>query len=383
VQQVLFPSEKKEHHLDSSLWHGSFNSRECSFHQLSPYIGKLKSGMVQVLIDTYTQPNAIILDPFCASGVVPLEAVIAGRIAWANDLSPYAFTLTKGKLEAPNTYQAALENTAKLLDVVQGEAPSTKIDHVPDWVQSFFHPDTLREIVTAYQILLNRQDHFLLSCLCGILHHQRPGFLSFPSSHLVPYLRKSRFPPEQFPELYEYRSLSKRLLAKVHRAYKRAPVLDIWKSRQYQIWQTNAMNLPIASQQVDTIITSPPYFGALDYARDNRLRLWFLGCKDWKALDQELTASRQVYLSQMEFCLREMDRVLKPGGYCLLVLGDVDRDGTLYRTAEILADMAISVTDGRWVKEQIYDDIIPDDRRTRRRTKTTKFERILVMRKAP
>jgi hypothetical protein len=118
-----------------------------------------------------------------------------------------------------------------------------------------------------------------------------------------------------------------------------------------------------------------------NYARDNRLRLWFLGCKDWKQLDNSLTANNKVYLPQMSACLNEMERVLKPHGYCVLVLGDVERDGETRRTAEILSDLAIEVTHGRFAVETIYDDRIPDDRRSRRKTRTTKFERILVMRK--
>jgi hypothetical protein len=62
-----------------------------------------------------------------------------------------------------------------------------------------------------------------------------------------------------------------------------------------------------------------------------------------------------------------------------LVLGDVDRDGRTYRTAEILADLAEEVTNGNLARETIYDDRIPDERRSRRRTRTTKFERILVL----
>jgi DNA modification methylase len=154
-----------------------------------------------------------------------------------------------------------------------------------------------------------------------------------------------------------------------------------WDTRQYQVWQTNAMNLPIQQETVDTIISSPPYFGALDYARDNRLRLWFLGCEDWKQLDKSLTAHSSVYITQMSACLREMERVLKPGGYCVLILGDVNRNGKLYHTAEILGELAGEVSAQRLQVELIYDDIIPDERRSRRKTKTTRFERILIMRK--
>ena len=57
--------------LDMSLWHGSFNGRESTIQQLSPYIGKMKSGMAKVLIDLYSDSGDIVLDSFCGSGVVP------------------------------------------------------------------------------------------------------------------------------------------------------------------------------------------------------------------------------------------------------------------------------------------------------------------------
>jgi hypothetical protein len=63
------------------------------------------------------------------------------------------------------------------------------------------------------------------------------------------------------------------------------------------------------------------------------------------------------------------------------VLGDVERDGVTKRTAELIADLALQVTQGQLVTELIYDDRIPDERRSRRQTHTTRFERILVLRK--
>jgi hypothetical protein len=98
-QLYLFAEDEVEtiSELDARLWRGSFNSRESTLQQLSPYVGKLKSGMVRVLLTLYSQPGEVVLDPFCGSGVVPLEAALAERGAWANDLSPYAYVLTRGK----------------------------------------------------------------------------------------------------------------------------------------------------------------------------------------------------------------------------------------------------------------------------------------------
>ncbi len=50
--------------IDRQLWQGSFNAKESSLHQLAPYVGKLKSGMVRVLLENYSQPGDTVLDPF-------------------------------------------------------------------------------------------------------------------------------------------------------------------------------------------------------------------------------------------------------------------------------------------------------------------------------
>jgi hypothetical protein len=378
-QLSLFQNDETVNTLDSQLWRGSFNGRESTFQQLSPYVGKMKSGMAKALLELFTKPHDIILDPFSGSGVVPFEAALNERQAWANDLSFYAYVLTRGKLEAPQTLQTALEEGHEILKIVERESQHTDVAGVPEWVREFFHPDTLKEVLVTFRILKERENYFLLACLLGILHHVRPGFLSYPASHLVPYLRKSKYPPEEFPEMYQYRDVRSRLMAKIQRAYRRQLLPKSWGTTPHKVFMANTMSLPIAVESVDAIISSPPYFGALDYARDNRLRLWFLGVSDWKELDASLTANSKIYLPQMEKCLKEMYRVLRPNSPCVLVLGDVEKNGKSRNTAQILSELALDVSDHHFVIDSIYTDRIPDDRRSRRRTKTTKFERILVM----
>ena len=367
--------------LNARLWAGSFNAKESSLHQLAPYIGKMKSGMVHVLVELYSQPGDTVLDPFCGSGVVPLECLLMGRNTIGNDLSPYACVLTRGKLSAPAHKSVALQEAHEAIEEAERIADSIDLASVTEWVSVFFHPDTLRETLATFQVLKERENYFLTACLLGILHHVRPGFLSYPSSHLTPYLRMRKYPPAEFPSMYRYRDVRSRLLAKVARAYRRPMLPASAGDLEGQVLQENAMNLPLPSDSVDAVITSPPYFGALDYARDNRLRLWFLGISDWKSLDQSLTASDRVYVPQMRCCLSELHRVLKVGGYCVLVVGDVERNGTKKNTARILSELALEASDGRLETELVYTDEIPDIRRSRRQTRTTKYERILVLRK--
>ncbi len=381
---------KLEERLNPARWDGSFNVRECSLHQLAPYVGKLKSGMVRVLLEEFTKEGEVVLDPFCGSGVVPLEAALLGRHAIGNDLNVYAYVSTMGKLFPPRSLDDAMRRASELAEEVERQAPGADLSGVPKWVREFFHPRTLRETVSAFRILREKKDYFLTACLLGILHHVRPGFLSYPASHLTPYLRKKMYPREMHPEMYAYRNLRSRLLAKVARAFSRPPAMESFLRTRRRVFQENAMSLPLRSREIDAIISSPPYFGALDYGRDNRLRLWFLGVEDYKVLDRMLTADDGVYLPQMKECLSDMIRVLRPDGYCVLILGDVHRNGRVRKTAEIVCDLAaqthIKEKDGWMYSFKTYaivTDEIPDERRSRRYTKTTKNERILIMKKSP
>ena len=348
-------------------------------HQLGPYVGKLKSGMVRALLLAYSEKGDTVLDPFCGSGVVPHEALLLKRHSIGNDLNRYAYVLTMGKITAPRTQSEALERASYYMDTAERVREQIDLDEVPEWVQQFFHPDTLKETLALFALLHEHNEYFFQACTLGILHHVRPGFLSYPASHLVPYLRPKMYPPEEYPEMYAYRDVRSRFLAKVRRAYRRYMPID--PSLRWQVLQENAMHLSITDESVDAIVSSPPYFGALDYGRDNRLRLWFLGLEDYKELEALLTSKDSVYVPQMTEVVKELYRVLKPHKVAVLVLGDYRRNGNHTDSAETIAEIVRQLLPGKLVVEDIFNDSIPDERRSRRRTRTTLKEHVLVLRK--
>ncbi len=361
------------------LWNGSFNGRESTLQQLAPFVGKLKTGIVHSLIDHFSRRGDWVCDPFSGCGVVPFEAVRLGRKAKANDLSPYAVCVTRGKLSAPPTVELAESRCEELIEYVDRNWKQCDLRNVDAWVRRFFHPRTLKETLAAFEFCHSHRDWFLAACLCGILHHQRPGFLSYPASHMVPYLRTTLFPPDEFPELYAYRPLAERLRKKVKRAYRRANLSLTWTERNYEVTRRNARSLSFADSSADLVLTSPPYYDALDYARDNRLRLWFLGQRNWKELNRRLTKNNSQYENQMRTCLKEMYRILKPGKHCVLVVGEVQQNGNTRDTGAVLGRFAHEVTSGRFALDCVVEDAIPDIRRSRRGTKATRTEKILVL----
>ena len=357
-------------------WAHSCTNQECSLHQLSPYIGKLKSVIAQDLILRYSKPGELVVDMFCGSGTVPLEAARLGRRVFASDISRYAVTLTKGKLYAPDCLDSAFADLDLILKRVES-LPMPDLRRVPQWVRAFFHPRTLKESLRLSECLKNERRYFLLASLLGILHHQRPGFLSFPSSHLVPYLRSNKFPRAVYPHLYDYRPVAARLRAKVGRALKRptshALIGFVDGIRRSSV---ESLHLPDA---IDCVITSPPYMNALDYGRDNRLRLWFLGERHMESLDRALHCL-DGFTNAIEILARQIQQKMRRGGYCVFVIGEqLIRKKDRFPSEELMAIFATHAPTFRLC--QVMSDVIPDVRRSRRRLIGVKREHILVFRK--
>jgi hypothetical protein len=269
-------------------------------------------------VATYSKPGDLVADPFSGSGTIPLEAIMQGRRAFAADISPYAKVLCQAKLKAPSSIKFALEQADEALNLSQ-DLPDADLRKVPVWIRRFFHPQTLKEAIKFATVCKRDAHHFLFACFLGILHHQRPGFLSYPSSHLVPYLREKKYPQEQYPELYQYRELRPRLISKIRRAYRRRPKIPLNGNSTYKHCSIKKLNLP---ESFDCLITSPPYMNALDYNRDNRLRLWFINPKYSIADENEIIKKQESFKEAMALLAQKVNTSLKPKGYCVIIVGE-------------------------------------------------------------
>ena len=198
------------------LWSNqSTVARDGTFHQIAPYIGRMKTSMARSLLQKHTSRGDLVVDPFCGCGVVGLEAAASGRRVIVGDWNPYAVLLTRAKLFPPATIVDAESRLRSAWEIASTRFCEQDLSDVPQWVLRFFHPETLRRALAFRDACLDQEDDFLLACLLGILHHQRPGFLSYPASHLVPYLRDKKFPRQQFPEMYVERDVFVRMGAKL------------------------------------------------------------------------------------------------------------------------------------------------------------------------
>ena len=352
-------------------WSIACTHSESTLHQLSPYIGKLKSSIAHDLIATYSRRGDLVADVFCGSGTIPLESVLRGRRVFAADASCYAITLTKGKLYVPQSLDSALKKLDNCLNAAQ--SCNVSLESVPKWVCDFYHPETLKETLNLFSVLRKRREYFLLACLLGISHHQRPGFLSFPSSHLVPYLRSKKYPREAYPEMYDYRPVEPRIRAKVQRALRR------YERTNHQLIcgvRRSTVEFLTPPPRVDCFITSPPYMNALDYGRDNRLRNWLLSGSTQHQIDRTLSGDRG-FRRIMSSYARTISKTLVNGGRCIFVVGEKTKRKNERFPSEVISETMDIKAPSLRLKEIVTDNI-PDVRRSRRHLVGVRTENILV-----
>jgi hypothetical protein len=118
----------------------------------------------------------------------------------------------------------------------------------------------------------------------------------------------------------------------------------------------------------------------LEYGRDNRLRLWFLGAKDWRSLDRIVSPRKSAFLNLMRDCFTKWKTVLKPNHYCVLVMGDAFSQVVKGNLPDLVSKIATDEVGG-YERACEYTEAIPNERRVRRGIMGSACETILVLRK--
>jgi len=174
--------------------------------------------------------------------------------------------------------------------------------------------------------------------------------------------------------MYAYRELRPRFLAKIHRSYKR--FIEPLPTAVVGFEGSPVQQLALPGR-IGALITSPPYMNALDYGRDNRLRLWFIEPGLVDTVDNDVTQRRQAFIDAMTSLAEKVELALRPQGYCVFVVGEeVRRSFDAHPSDAVIAIMAQRARSLRLT--DVLIDKIPDVRRTRRQCRGVKTEHVLI-----
>lgn len=335
-----------------------------------------------------------VLDPFCGTGTVLLESLMANRRTAGADSNPLARLITKVKCTPmatatlaalPGEFAAVLEQTTHRV--------------IPDVVnlEYWFYPhvvDQLGKLLAAIsQFTVPEVRNLLLVSFSSIL---RRVSLADPRISVPVRLRPER--------LTERENIRDRAHARIRQLKRVSVVGEFYQTLNYNIsrvaelgrqpeklgtlWNiyADAKKLTtadgLASQRaksVQLIITSPPYLGAQKYIRASSLSLgWLNLCSsDELRTHEQLSIGREhfykseyegeietglpeadrllqkvretnplrahiaaTYLVEMKASISEMKRVLKPNGFLVLVAGSNLLCGHRFDTPTFLQEMA-------------------------------------------
>ena len=88
--------EEKEELLYIDWDFKSANTREYT-HGIHVYPARMVPQIARLLIKRFSEPRDLVLDPFCGSGTVLLEAAISNRNSVGVDINPLAALISKAK----------------------------------------------------------------------------------------------------------------------------------------------------------------------------------------------------------------------------------------------------------------------------------------------
>lgn len=303
-------------------------STRYSAHGLHEYRGKFNPQVVRAIGNILRlQPDDWVLDPFCGSGTVLLEATHIGWNAMGIDINPLAVQIARAKIEAMHvpltllcTHTEALKkrlykrlrnksfgriSTKKEIKIVSNTGR-----YLPsfDYLRAWFVESTLVEILMIMEeidlLSSEKVRRILRVILSDIL---REVSLQDPTDLRI---RRRKSPPENASVIPLYLDAVTKKLERIFKA--REHLANITTIQDALLGDTRYCATVIKTQprvkkneQFDAAITSPPYATALPYVDTQRLSLVLFGL----IRADEIRSTEKVLIGNRELTNRERMRI--------------------------------------------------------------------------
>ncbi|MFA6743730.1 MAG: DNA methyltransferase, partial [Candidatus Neomarinimicrobiota bacterium] len=327
IAPILFHGRNNWQNFTQKLPHQSlpYSKRNWghNIHSLCSYQGKLKPAIAYHLVKTFVPERGSVLDPFTGVGTIPFEAALNGMKSYGIDISIPAYYISSAKVSMHlkcncMNYIMQLQQFIQNNKCTESELRETKEFGFNKTLAEYYEVKTLKEIILARRFVKenypkNPSEMLVVSSLLHILHGNRPYALSRRSHPIVPYAPQGEF---------EYRNLIKNLTDKVERTLNEDLPLNFTPGR---IFNQDAIAIwPQEINELDAVITSPPFFESTRFYLANWIRIWFSG---WSATDFKYQINSFVEEKQKkdfavyENIFRQTRERLKRGGVCVFHLG--------------------------------------------------------------
>ncbi|MCX6143071.1 MAG: DNA methyltransferase [Ignavibacteriales bacterium] len=300
-----------------------------SIHEVS-YRACFKAQLPRFFIQLLTKEEETVYDPFSGRGTTLIEAGILRRTIVGNDINPLSKMLTRPRLSAPDLLQIeALLNKVPILT-----APKSDVD-----LSMFFHPQTLKEILSIRMYLQEREkrgleddiDRWIRMVATNRLTGHSKGFFSvysLPPNQAISAEKQTKINElrKQKPEYRDTRSLIVRKTRSLLSDITQKELENLrWVSKTAVFLAKDARETQeIPPESIQLTVTSPPFLDVVQYAEDNWLRCWFNHI-DAKGIEKRITMSKRIdeWNLIMQGVFNELFRITRRRGFVAFEVGEV------------------------------------------------------------
>lgn len=298
--------------------------------------GQFSPQLIETILSFYCPSNSVILDPFVGSGTVLLEASYLSLEAYGFEINPAAYIMSR-------TYEFINDSQKKevlknLRNIVDQEFPlrifevSDQVENLVDKLQNTRNmlPDRSKVLFDALVILLD---------VCNNKITQE--FIQKKFLHLSNIITKL--------------------------PYSQKPI---------RVGLSDARSLPLKNNQIDFVVTSPPYINVFNYHQNYRQSAEILGWDLLKIAKSEIGSNRanrsNRFYTVVQYCLdmgdilKELARVSKQQARIVLIVGQESNVlGVPFYNADIIEKIG--------VKTKLFQKVLRQKRKFK-----NKFGKVII-----
>ncbi|MGA3123317.1 MAG: DNA methyltransferase [Polyangiaceae bacterium] len=309
------------------------DSDRAHVHGFHTYPARMHPTTASRLVRTLSSEGATVLDPFCGSGTVLIEAMLHSRRAIGTDLNPLAVRLARLKTTRyADSVLASMVSAARSIAIFAEarrirRAGATR--RYPREDAELFDPHVLLELDSLRAGIVEQcsSDPLVRDALelvlSAILIKVSRG-ASDTSTSVETRRIAAGFASRLFARKADELSLRLAELARRTPVHAALVVTALDNAARLQT---------IAASTVDVIVTSPPYAGTYDYLSHHAVRMRWLGLDAGKLASGEIGArrnyerldarsAREAWAQELGRALRAMRRVCRRGARVVLLLAD-------------------------------------------------------------
>lgn len=402
-------------------------------HSYHRYPAKFIPQIVDKLIADYTNPGDLVLDPFGGCGTSLVESKLNGRRSIGFDINPIAKLITQTKITPinPATLEKSHEQFVAAYEVAE------KLEHIEHHprIDYWFDADVVDKLDRIYAAIdsITNSDarRFYLCAFSHILKNSSRWLMK----SIKPTIDKRKTVVDPYVSITRHLKQMTKKNAEFYAALDESGNLAT-SSKVYQLDSTKKW--PLSDNEVDLIITSPPYVTSYEYADLHQLSLLWFGSdpkqfkrwhntfskefvdfrrsfigtsskpkmyggfqseiaeaivNDLAPMDKPLAEDVANYFIDMNKVFQRMYAALKPGGVASVIIGNTTLKGVKIKNAEVAAEQMFAAGFERvdYIKRELSNKMITPwrDSNTGKFTGLTnpdkhriyEYEYVIIMRK--